>query len=234
MQPPEEYNYDDHEEWMYWFEPKGEPSRQEAERITHALHKYIIVATLDGLRAAMLLARVSERKLYTFLGYPELPQYALHELHLDDDTLDRYLRLHAWARAHHPEWLSSDPPYYVRDLHYVADVIWLETTLVRDRHAPKKRERLIELHAQALKGELNLLDLDSMRRRVPSDHEEMLELLEETRETRDLGYRHEHELPPEVLKLMDRAVDLITNQLNLHVSGLDCLDEPAPRPKKKR
>jgi hypothetical protein len=41
----------------------------------------------------------------------------------------------------------------------------------------------------------------------------------------------ENELPPGTIEQMDRAFDLLKNQLSLHHTGLDCLDEPAPKPK---
>lgn len=229
---PEKHKFDDREEWVYWLQPPAEPSRKEAEKIHEALEKYITFATCDGIRVALLLARVRDDKLYTFLNYPDLKQYALDGLHLDSETMERYLKLYAWVQAHHPEWYDSDPPLYVRDLTHVADIIWLETTLVRDRHAPEKRAHLVELLEHALAGDLKRTELDRYRRSHPSDYEEMVELLDQMRTQREEAYRLRDELPPDALNKINMAFDLIDNLLALHRTGLDCLDEPAPKPKK--
>lgn len=61
---------------------------------------------LTFLRAAKLLARMRDEKLYLLLLHPTIEEYADEHLGLRKSSLYKYLRAYDWVKAKHPDWLT--------------------------------------------------------------------------------------------------------------------------------
>jgi hypothetical protein len=90
--------------------PKLTPA-QIANQVTFVLKGHLKNARIGYIRAASLLARVREQKLWKALGHATIEEYAEGRLGLGRTSLYRYLQVHDWLRDYHPAWLArSNPP----------------------------------------------------------------------------------------------------------------------------
>jgi hypothetical protein len=82
---------------------------QIAIRVTYVLKGHLKNARIAYVRAAVLLARVRDEKLWRALRHPTIEDYAQRRLGLRRTALYQYLRIHDWLRDYHPKKRSRIP-----------------------------------------------------------------------------------------------------------------------------
>jgi len=94
--------------------PRSLSPAQRAVQITFVLKGHLKNIQLAYLRAAALLARMRDEKLYRALKHESLEDYADVRLGLQRAALYRYLQIYDWVREFHPAWLARRPKGFIR------------------------------------------------------------------------------------------------------------------------
>src|SRR5689334_19240951 len=89
---------------------------QRANQITFVLKGHLKNAQIAYLRAASMLAKIRDERLYAALKFRTLEDYAEDQLGLQRASLYRYLQIYEWARDHHPRWLAKHPEGFIPQL----------------------------------------------------------------------------------------------------------------------
>ena len=127
---------------------------QIAIQVTFVLKGHLKNARIAYIRAAVLLARVREEKLWSALGHSTIEEYAQRRLGLRRSALYQYLQIHDWLRDYHPAWLVRRPKGFIPELTDAAALIWIEKKL-RDRHLSESlRAELEALRKKGMNGTL--------------------------------------------------------------------------------
>jgi hypothetical protein len=137
---------------------------QEAIQVTWELKGCLKKVQLTFLRAAKLLARVREEKLYLPMKHATIEEYAQEHLRLEKSSLYKYLRVYDWVKAKHPDWLEKTPEGDMPDLNDIADAIQIDKELARTNLDPDKRKTLDDMQKRAEKGELSKRELSELRK----------------------------------------------------------------------
>ena len=99
-------------------------------------------AQIAYLRAAALLAKVRDERLYAALRYSTLERYAVTRLGLGKSSLYHYLEIYDWAREFHPAWLARKPKGFISELTDAYALMWIDRHLADTRLSADLRREL--------------------------------------------------------------------------------------------
>lgn len=136
---------------------------QIAVRVTFVLKGHLKNAQLSYLRAAVLLARVRDERLWSALGHPSIDDYAQTRLGLQRAALYHYLQVHDWVHRRHPEWLRPHPKGFIPELSDVAAIMWIEHRLESDGLGDADRKSLETVRRKAEAGRLTDKEFRAVR-----------------------------------------------------------------------
>ncbi len=178
---------------------------QIAIRVTFVLKGHLKNARIAYVRAAVLLARVRDEKLWSALGHPTIEDYALRRLGLRRAALFQYLQIYNWLRDSHPAWLVRRPKGFIPELTDASALIWIEKKL-RDRHlSDSLRAELEALRKKGMIGTLTDEEFRRLRQRGRRVLTPLRALLARLRAARRAAARIP-EAPPATLAALDNAI----------------------------
>jgi hypothetical protein len=178
---------------------------QIAIQVTFVLKGHLKNARIAYIRAAVLLARVREEKLWSALGHSTIEEYAQRRLGLRRSALYQYLQIHDWLRDYHPAWLVRRPKGFIPELTDAAALIWIEKKL-RDRHLSESlRAELEALRKKGMNGTLTDEEFRRLRQRGRRVVTPLRGLLARLRAARGVAARIP-EVPPAALAALDNAI----------------------------
>jgi hypothetical protein len=196
---------------------------QEAIQVNWELKGCLKNVQLTFLRAAKLLARVRDEKLYLAFHHPTIEAYADEHLSLRKSSLYKYLRAYDWVKAKHPDWLVKTPEGTMPDLNDIADLLQIEKELARTNLDPDKRKALEEMQKRAEKGELSKSELSALRKTTKRTPKEGYEgLLKKMYAARRQGSGMKT-LPPDIMADIDRVIGKIKSLMAHDVAGFQRL-----------
>lgn len=144
---------------------------QRAVQITFILKGHLKNARIAYIRAAILLAKVRDEKLWQALRHRDMEDYAAKRLGLQRSALYHYLQIHDWLREFHPSWLAPRPKGFIPELSDASALMWIEKRLGEGHLSDSARRELEAMRAKALAGELTAAEFralrDRLRRTVP-------------------------------------------------------------------
>jgi hypothetical protein len=138
---------------------------QRAVQITFVLKGHLKNIQLSYLRAATLLVRMRDEKLYRALKHDTLEDYAAARLGLQRTALYRYLQIYDWVRESHPAWLARRPKGFIPELTDAHALMWIERRLRAAHLGESVRRDLETLRRKALAGKLAKREFDEFRKR---------------------------------------------------------------------
>lgn len=186
---------------------------QEALQVTWVLKGHLKNAQIAYIRVGVGLAKVRDEKLYEALKHPDMEDYAEKRLNLGRASLYRYLQVHDWIAQYHKEWLLPKPKGFIPDLADVADLIWIEKELAKEKYMnPVTKSKLENMREKALDGSLRKKELESLRQRGNRGEDSLRAFLKKLRAVRKDGAKIK-EMPPEVLEKMDSAIEILENTI---------------------
>ena len=178
---------------------------QIAIQVTFVLKGHLKNARIGYIRAAVLLARVRDQKLWNALGHPSMEDYAQRRLGLRRSALYQYLQIHDWLRDYHPAWLVRRPKGFIPELTDASALVWIDKKL-RDRHlSDSLRAELEALRKKGMSGTLTDEEFRRLRQRGRRVLTPLRALLARLRAARRVAARIP-EAPPAALAALDSAI----------------------------
>jgi hypothetical protein len=178
---------------------------QVAIQVTFVLKGHLKNARIAYIRAAALLARIRDEKLWRALRHPTIEDYAQRRLGLRRTALYQYLQIHDWLRDYHPAWLVRRPKGVIPELSDASALIWIEKKL-RDRHLSNSlRAELEALRKKGMNGTLTDEEFRRLRQRGRRVVTPLRVLLARLRATGGVA-AHIPEASPAVLTALDDAI----------------------------
>ncbi len=195
---------------------------QEALQVTWVLKGQLKSYRMSYLRIGAMLVRVREENLYGLLGHSDIQDYAEKRLKLGRASLYRYISVYDWVKVSHPEWLEKKPKGYIPEMDDIAGLIWIENKLKNRNLSQADRKELENLRKKALAGDLRQSELHDWRKKgskvnTLQDYYNKFRSLR-TRCARITG------MPPEVIKCLDDAIEILRNHQQVANCGFDMLD----------
>lgn len=138
---------------------------QRAAQVTFVLKGHLKNVQISYIRAASLLAKVRDEKLYRALKHDSMESYASERLGLQRASLYRYLQIYDWVFRSHREWLAKHPKGFIPELTDAYALMWIEERLADGGLGPATRAELEALRKKALAGKLTKKEIDEFRRR---------------------------------------------------------------------
>jgi hypothetical protein len=138
---------------------------QRAVQITFVLKGHLKNVQIAYVRAAALLAKVRDEKLYRSLRHDSMESYAAERLGLQRAALYRYLQIYDWIRQSHPEWLARRPKGFIPELSDAFALMWIEARLRDDHLGSDTRAELEALRKKAPAGKLSQREFEEVRHR---------------------------------------------------------------------
>lgn len=139
---------------------------QIANQITFRLKGDLKNAQIAYIRAAQLLARVRDEKLWQALRFPTMEEYAAKRLQLQRSALYHYLQIHDWLRRFHPSWLAQKPKGFIPDLTEASALMWIDRYLEKENAPEAMRKELEAMRKKALAGALTDREFRALRDRL--------------------------------------------------------------------
>jgi len=192
---------------------------QEALQITWVLKGQLKNARMSYLRIGSMLVKVRDEKLFTELGHVDMEDYAAKRLKLGRSSLYQYLKVYDWVKKSHVEWLKAKPKGFIPDFSDTGDLMWIEEKLKSADLNPEDRKELESLRKKALTGELRQSELAGWRKKGKKA-ETLHAYLNQFRSFRTRCARIVG-MPPEVIKCLDEAIELLGNQHQVAQCGFD-------------
>lgn len=183
---------------------KSSSPAQVAAQVTFLLKGHLKNARIAYIRAAVMLARVRDEKLWQVLEYGSLVVYAEKQLRLHETTLYKYLRVHDWLKAKHPSWLAKKPKGFIPELSDVESLGWIEKRL-ENGEVPDLRKDLEAARKRALAGTLTYREFVALRTRARKKLSPLRSLLTRTRALRKAAARMA-KVPPAALEGYDASM----------------------------
>jgi len=193
---------------------------QEALQVTWLLKGKLKSAQIGYLRIGELLVQVRDKKLYAELKHADMEEYARERLSLSRATLYRYIQAYDWVKRSHPEWLEDKPKGFIPDLSDIGDMVWMEDQLKRTDLAAVDRKGLEELMQKAQVGELRQGQVAAYRQKGGKTTETIAAYLGKFRNLRTRSARIKG-MPPEVIRYLDSAIEILKNQQQVASCGFD-------------
>ena len=139
---------------------------QIANQVTFRLKGDLKNAQIAYIRAAKLLARVRDEKLWQALRFPTIEEYVAKRLQLQRSALYHYLQIHDWLRRFHPSWLAQKPKGFIPDLTEASVLMWIDRYLQEENPPAALRKELEAMRRKALAGTLTDREFRALRDRV--------------------------------------------------------------------
>lgn len=139
---------------------------QRANQVTFLLKGHLKNAQIAFIRAAILLARVRDEKLWQLLRHPTIEDYAKQRLGLGRAALYHYLQIHDWLREFHPAWLAPKPKGFIPELSDTSALMWIEKQLRERQLSDADRNDLEAMRKKALAGALSETEFRELRARL--------------------------------------------------------------------
>lgn len=193
---------------------------QEALQVTWLLKGKLKSAQIAFLRIGELLVQVRDKKLYAELKHADMEEYARERLNLSRATLYRYVQAYEWVKSSHPEWLEDKPKGFIPDLSDIGDMVWMEGQLKRTNLAAVDRKGLEALMQKAQVGELRQGQVTAYRQKDGKTTETVATYLGKFRDLRTRSARVKG-MPPEVIRYLDNAIEILQNQQQVARCGFD-------------
>ena len=143
--------------------PRLPTPAQRAVQITFVLKGHLKNARIAYIRAAILLAKVRDERLWQALHHRDIEEYAAKRLGLQRTALYHYLQIHDWLREFHPSWLAPRPKGFIPELSDASALMWIEARLRDDRLADSTRKALEAVRKKALAGTLTAEEFRVLR-----------------------------------------------------------------------
>ncbi len=178
---------------------------QRAAQITFVLKGHLKNVQISYIRAAALLAKVRDEKLYRALKHDSMESYAAERLGLQRASLYRYLQIYDWIRFRHRDWLARHPKGFIPELSDAYGLMWIERQLEHADLEPKTRAELEALRKKALTGKLTAREIDEFRARGKKRHDTLRALAASLAAFRRRAAAFET-LPPGLLADLDSAL----------------------------
>lgn len=192
---------------------------QEALQVTWQLKGRLKSFRMYYLLIGAMLVRVRDERLFADLHHPTLEDYADKRLKLGKTSLYQYLKVYDWAKASHPQWLEPHPKGFIPDFSDVSDLMWIEEELKRKDLKNVDRTALEGLLKKGLAGELRQSDLREWRKKGKKV-DTLRDYLNKFRSFRTRCARISG-MPPEVVKCLDDAIELLKNHQQVASCGFD-------------
>jgi hypothetical protein len=184
------------------------PELQEILQITWKLNGDLKNLQLSYLRIAVMLSRVRDEKLHTHMNHADIQSWAWEHLGMSAPSLYRYLHIHDWVKAHHPEWLEKKVKGRIPDLSDIDDLMWIEEELGQKDLDEKKAKALKGLQTKALGGTLKRSELRAFRRSGRKSMDGLRTFLSALRALIRRGAKLAG-MPPAVITHLDAAVGIL-------------------------
>ena len=185
--------------------PRSLSPAQIANQVTFLLKGHLKNARIGYIRAAKLLARVRDEKLWKALKFPDIEAYARQDLGLGRSSLYHYLQVHDWLRDYHPAWLERRPKGFIPEISDIGMLVWIEKRL-RTAHLPEPlRKELEALRAKAMTGKLTEREFREFRDRGRRKTEPLRVLLRRLRSIRRFAVAIP-KAPPDVIAAIEEAI----------------------------
>ncbi len=185
--------------------PRTPSAAQRAVQVTFVLKGHLKNVQISYLRAATLLAKVRDERLYAALRHDSLESYASARLGLGRASLYRYLQIHDWAREFHPKWLDRKPKGFIPELTDAYALMWIDRRLADPGLDPELRRKLEAMRAKALAGRLSHGEFQKVQGQANKDVSPLRSLLSALRAARRRAARVGH-LPAEILRDLDTFI----------------------------
>jgi hypothetical protein len=137
--------------------------------------------------------------------------------------LYRYINVYDWVKASHPGWLEKHPKGFIPQMDDVAGLMWIENELKRKNLSESDRKDLEALRKKALAGELRQSELDEWRGKGQKV-DTLRTYLAKFRSFRKRCARISG-MPPEVVKCLDDAIEILKNHQQIALCGFDMPDK---------
>jgi hypothetical protein len=173
--------------------------------VTFILKGHLKNARLGYIRAARLLARVRDEKLWKALKYPDIEDYALQRLGLGRSSLYHYLQVHDWLRDYHPAWLERRPKGFIPEISDIGILVWIERRLRAAHLAEPLRKELEALRNKAMAGKLTEREFREFRDRGRRKTEPLRVLLRRLRSIRRFAVAIS-KAPPATIAAIEAAI----------------------------
>lgn len=197
---------------------------QEALQVNWELQGCLKNVQIAFLRAAKLLVRMRDEKLYLRMNHPTLEEYAREHLRLERSSLYKYLRVHDWVKANHPEWFDPKPGMYIPELTDIADIVRIEKELKKEDLSPEKKKALVGLRDEALKGRLRDGALSALKKGTRNSRKESLKgLIAKLQVARRVAVKISF-LTPDIVAQIDAAIEMVRNLMAVKTASFERLD----------
>lgn len=197
---------------------------QEALQVNWELQGCLKNVQIAFLRAAKLLVRMRDEKLYLRMNHPTLEEYAREHLRLERSSLYKYLRVHDWVKANHPEWFDPKPGMFIPELTDIADIVRIEKELKKEDLSPEKKKALVGLRDEALKGRLRDGALSALKKGTRSSRKESLKgLIAKLQAARRVAVKISF-VTPDIVAQIDAAIEMVRNLMAVKTASFERLD----------
>lgn len=197
---------------------------QEALQVNWELQGCLKNVQIAFLRAAKLLVRMRDEKLYLRMNHPTLEEYAREHLRLERSSLYKYLRVHDWVKANHPEWFDPKPGMFIPELTDIADIVRIEKELKKEDLSPEKKKALVGLRDEALKGRLRDGAVAALRKGSGGSRKAGFKrLLSKLRAAREVAVELSF-VTPDIVAQIDAAIGMVKNLMAVKTASFERLD----------
>jgi hypothetical protein len=197
---------------------------QEALQVNWELRGCMKNVQIAFLRAATLLVRMRDEKLYLPMTHKTLEEYASEHLKLERSSLYKYLRVYDWVKANHPEWLDPKPGTFIPELADIADIVQIEKELKKEDLSPEKKKALDGLRKKALKGELHDGALPALKKGTRGSRKDGLKrLISKLRAARQVAVELSFATPG-IIAQIDTAIEMAKNLMAVKTASFERLD----------
>lgn len=191
---------------------------QQALQITWLLKGQLKNIQMSYLRIGAMLVRVRDEKIFATLGHADIEDYAEKRLNLGRASLYRYISVHDWVKASHPEWLVRHPKGAIPDLSDVADLMWIEAKLADKTLDAATRAKLGALRARGCEGKLRQRDLREFRKKSEPQLDALKAFLSTLFALRRRGLRLK-DMPSEAMTKLGGVIEVIQNAIAVREAG---------------
>jgi hypothetical protein len=197
---------------------------QEALQINWELQGCLKNVQIAFLRAAALLVRMRDEKLYLPMTHKTLEEYAQKHLSLERSSLYKYLRVYDWVKANHPEWLDPKPGMFIPELTDIADIVQIEKELKKEDLSPERKKALDGLREKALKGELRYGSIAPLKKGSGGSRKAGFKrLLSKLRAARKVAVELSF-MTPDVVAQIDGTIEMVKNLMTVNTASFERLD----------
>ena len=185
--------------------PRPLSRAQVANQLTFLLKGHLKNVQIAYIRAATLLARVRDEKLWLALKHSSLEDYASKRLGLQRTALYKYLQIYDWLRKSHRGWLARRPKGFIPELSDAHALLWLENRLEEPHLAEPLRKQLEAMRKKALAGALTEREFRELQNRGREQSDSLRTIVSRLRSLRRMA-AGVPQCPAETIAGLDAAI----------------------------